>query len=198
MIRNNERGNMSKLENTLRECHRFYSTNINHWINGNLYDPRLWTRTFYEALQKTTDSGWRTVTAQNYKDEKKKDANGKPLITKDHFMMPQLYGQFLLDNWHLVENVDDFIEWSLLGTQIIYTTKDENIQLSLQSPKGNNGFYGLKTGETFLKYSIKDKYKVLGLKLFNEKDGTFNHGGEFPIDIPQEYLDYEKQFLKET
>ena len=189
---------MSKLENTLRECHRFYSTNIHHWKDVNLYDPRLWTRTFYEALQNTTDSGWRTETAQDYKDEKKKDANGKPLITKDHFMMPQLYGQFLLDNWHLVENVDDFIEWSLLGTQIIYTTKEENIQLSLQSPKGNSGFYGLKTGKTFLKYSIKDKYKVLGLKLWNEKEGTYNIGGEFPIDIPQEYLDYEKQFLKET
>ena len=74
---------MSKLENTLRECHRFYSTNIHHWKDGNLYDPRLWTRTFYEALQNTTDSGWRTETAQDYKDEKKKDANGKPLITKD-------------------------------------------------------------------------------------------------------------------
>tara|TARA_X000001382_G_scaffold128247_1_gene117521 strand:+ start:230 stop:832 length:603 start_codon:yes stop_codon:yes gene_type:complete len=200
MIRNNERGNMSKLENTLRECYRFYAPRINEWENQDkvpLNDPRLWTRLFYESMQKVTDSGWRTETAQNYIEKKKKDANGKPLVTKDHFMMPQLYGQFLLDHWYLVKKEDDFIEWSLKGTQIIKTTKEENTALSQQSPKGS-GFFGLKTGETFLKYSIKDKYKVLGLRLFNDKDGTFNLGGEFPIDIPQEYLDYEKQFLKET
>ena len=191
---------MAKLEKTLREVHKFWSCRIKEWENQDkvpLNDPRLWTRLFYESMQKVTDSGWRTETAQNYIEKKKKDANGKPLVTKDHFMMPQLYGQFLLDHWYLVKKEDDFIEWSLKGTQIIKTTKEENTALSQQSPKGS-GFFGLKTGETFLKYSIKDKYKVLGLRLFNDKDGTFNLGGEFPIDIPQEYLDYEKQFLKET
>ena len=188
---------MSKLKEALQEVHRFFTPRIHEWEKGNLANPRLWTRIYYEGVG-VIDSGWRTIDGQNYKDEKKKDENGKLMFTKDHFMMPQLFGQFLLDNWYLVEKEDDFIEWGLLASQFIYTTKEENVDLSKQSPKGGSGFYGLKTGETFLTYSIKDKYKVLGLKLWNEKDGHFNQGNEFPIDIPQEYLDYEKQYLKDV
>lgn len=189
---------MAKLEKTLREVHKFWSCRIKEWENQDkvpLDDPRHWTRSYYDAVQKTTDSGWRTEIAQDFKDQKKKDASGKPLITKDHFMLPQLYGQFLLDNLYLVEKIDDFIEWALLGAQIIYTTKKENTELSQQSPK-NSGFWGLRNGETFLKCSIKDKYKVLGIRLWNEKEGTYNIGGEFPIDIPKEYIEYTDKFVK--
>ena len=65
---------MSKLKEALQEVHRFFTPRIHEWEKGDLANPRLWTRIYYEGVG-VIDSGWRTIDGQNYKDEKKKDEN---------------------------------------------------------------------------------------------------------------------------
>ena len=42
---------MSKLKEALQEVHRFFTPRIHEWEKGNLANPRLWTRIYYEGVE---------------------------------------------------------------------------------------------------------------------------------------------------
>ena len=150
--------------------------------NSDNYDKRSVHRLYYESIQRHGHIFTNYVS----KNAMKKSTN----TTYDHFSIPQWIGRFIMDNSDVYlsdfEKFKDIFKFSL---QTIKVTKEENKKLSSQTPVIKE-IDGIKT---FIEISIKDKYNKAGILLWCDKDGYVD---EFPIDIPQEILDYEEQFLK--
>jgi hypothetical protein len=112
------------------------------------------------------------------------------MTTDDHFAVPQWIGRFIMDNGDVyLSDFEKFKKIYIFASQTIKVTKEENIKLSSQTSIIAE-IDGIKT---FIEISIKDKYHKAGILLWSDKEGYVD---KFPIDIPQEILDYEEQFLK--
>lgn len=171
---------LTNREKTWKSAFIAMSSLLESWKNN---DPdlcrRLPTRIFYEAVG-NTKTGYKSQNA----------TNNPSMTTDDHFAMPQWIGRFIMDNGDVyLSDFEKFKKICIFASQTIKVTKEENKKLSLQTPiiKEIDGI------NTFIEISMKDKYHKAGILLWCDKDGYVD---EFPIDIPQEILDYEEQFLK--
>jgi hypothetical protein len=135
------------------------------------------TRHFYEGVG-AYSSGYMSYAAQML-DSKER--------TKDHFISPQTYAYFLLDNWHIYIEWDMFLKEWIFCSQTIAVTSEENDKL-----KGftlNNADTGNIIKVTA---SIVDRYELAGIKLYHDKVDVVD---KFPFDVSEEFLEYERKYL---
>ena len=152
---------------------------LEDWKNNETeFCRRTPTRIFYDAVGKTK-------TGNKSKKATRKSAE----TTDDHFAIPQWIGRFIMDNGDIyLTDFEKFKEICIFAAQTIKVTKKENKMLSLQT----STIAEIDGINTFIETSIKDKYSKAGILLWSDKEGYLD---EFPIEIPQEILDYEKPYL---
>jgi hypothetical protein len=173
---------MTKRETTWYTAFKAMGSLLDGWKeNAEWLDRRLPTRIFYEAVGNTTTPY-----------VSKKALNSKPSnCTWDHFAMPQWIGRMIMDEGDIyLQDFEKFKEIASFASQTIKVTKEENKRLSLQTSE----IAKIDGVNIFIETSIKDKYAQAGILLWTDSDGYIEG---FPLDIPQEILDYEKQFVKE-
>ena len=147
----------------------------NHNIN-----KRDITRHFYEGCGAYT-SGYMSTDAQMLKSKER---------TKDHFISPQTYAYYLLDNWNIFVDFDKFIKEWFFCSQTIAVTSEENNKLSGFT---KNTF---ETGNVIkVKTSIVNRYSELGIDLYHEKNGLVMAGEKFPLPVSEHFLEYEEKNL---
>ena len=138
------------------------------------------TRQFYMGCSNFT-SGWMSSDAQMMVSKAR---------CKDHFISPQTYAYYLLDNWNIYNTWENFLPQWILCSQTIAVTSEENNALSGFT---KNSF---ETGNVIkVKTSIISRYSDLGINLYHEQKGTVMAGDLFPIAVPEHFLEYEEKNL---
>lgn len=150
-------------------------------MNDNLWDKNInkrdITRHFYEGVGAYT-SGYMSEDAMMLYAKDR---------TKDHFISPQTYAYFILDNWNVFIDFDKFIKEWYFCSQTIAVTSEENDML-----KGftlNNADTGNVIKVTT---SIINRYSDAGIKLYHDKVDVVDR---FPFEVSKEFLKYEKENL---
>lgn len=150
-------------------------------MNDNLWDSNInkrdCTRHFYEGVGAYT-SGYMSNDALmlNSKDR-----------CKDHFISPQTYAYYLLDNWNIFIDFEKFMKEWIFCSQTIAVTSEENDKL-----KGftlNNADTGNVIKVTA---SIVDRYELAEIELYHDKVDVID---KFPFEVSEEFLEYEKKYL---
>jgi|TARA_B110000285_G_C15079234_1_gene592509 hypothetical protein len=167
-------------EKTWKTAFKVMFALLEDWKNN---DPdlcrRLPTRIFYEAVGNAKTGYTSKAAADNLSES-----------TDDHFAMPQWLGRFVMDNGDVyLTDFQKFKEICIFAAQTIRVTKAENKKLSLQT----STIAEIDGINTFIETSVKDKYDEAGIVLWSNKEGYLD---EFPLDIPEEILEYESQFLR--
>lgn len=139
------------------------------------------TRLFY-MLTGNFKSGWVSNEAMELKAKDRCD---------DHANPPQVACYYLLDNWVKFNNIDLFHEfWRKVSTTIAVTSK-QNTELSGFSHNSNETGNVLKVSKL-----TTERYKSLGIVLRNNEEGIcFTADEPFPLDLGEEYNEYEKEFM---
>jgi hypothetical protein len=135
------------------------------------------TRHFYEGVGSYT-SGYMSNDALmlNSKDR-----------CKDHFISPQTYAYYILDNWNIFIDFEKFMKEWIFCSQTIAVTSEENDRL-----KGftlNNADTGNIIKVTV---SIVDRYELAGIELYHDKVDVID---KFPFEVSEEFLKYERKYL---
>ena len=150
-------------------------------MNAGLWDHNInkrdITRHFYEGCGAYT-SGYMSTDAQMLKSKER---------TKDHFISPQTYAYYLLDNWNIFVDFDKFKKEWFFCSQTIAVTSEENDKL-----KGftiNNADTG---GIIKVTTSIINRYADAGIKLYHDKVDKVD---KFPFEVSDEFLKYEEENL---
>ena len=150
-------------------------------MNDGLWDyninKRDCTRHFYEGCGAYA-SGYMSLDAQMLKSKER---------TKDHFISPQTYAYYILDNWRDFSDYEKFKKEWWFCSQTIQVTSEENDRL-----KGftiNNSNTG---GVIKVTTSIINRYSDAGIKLYHDKVDVVDR---FPFEVSKEFLKYEKENL---
>ena len=150
-------------------------------MNDDLWDNNInkrdITRHFYEGVGAYT-SGYMSTNAQMlYASER----------TKDHFISPQTYAYFILDNWSTFVDFDKFLpEWYFCSQTIAVTSEENDI---LKGFTVNNADTG---GVIKVTTSIVDRYSDAGIQLYHDKIDVVD---DFPFKVSKNFLEYEKKYL---
>ena len=138
------------------------------------------TRQFYMGCGNFS-SGWVSSEAQMLKSKDR---------CKDHFISPQTYAYYILDNWSMFSVWEQFLPQWILCSQTIAVTSEENNKLSGFT---KNTF---ETGNVIkVKTSIVNRYSELGIDLYHEKKGLVMAGEKFPLPVSEHFLEYEEKNL---
>jgi hypothetical protein len=143
-------------------------------------NKRSCTRQFYEGCGRIT-SGWMSDAANMLTAKNR---------TADHFISPQTYAYYILDNWDRYSKWENFLPQWILCSQTIAVTAEENTML-----KG----FTMNTAETGnvikVKTPILNRYSELGINLYHEQKGVVMAGDKFPFEVPDHFIEYEKENL---
>ena len=135
------------------------------------------TRHYYEGCGAYT-SGYMSLNAQMLPANKR---------TKDHFISPQTYAYYILDNWNIFNDFEKFMKEWIFCSQTIAVTSEENDIL-----KGftvNNADTG---GVIKVTTSIINRYSDAGIRLYHDKVDIVD---KFPFEVSEGFLKYEKEKL---
>ena len=166
-------------EKTWKTAYKAMGSLLANWKNNSPdLCRRLPTRIFYEAVG-STKTGYISKGA----------IDNPKSVTHDHFAMPQWIGRFIMDNGDVyLTDFDKFKEIAYFASQTIKVTKEENKRLSLQTSEISK----IDGKTVYIETSINNKYRDANILLWDDKEGYLT---EFPIEIPDEILEYEYQFL---
>lgn len=149
--------------------------------NNSLWDlsinKRDITRHFYEGCASIT-SGYVSL-----------DAQMAPVkdTTKDHFISPQTYAYYIMDNWHIFSDYEKFkIEWYFCS-QTIKVTKEENMRLKQFTVNNDN-----TGGIIKVTVPIIDRYKQANIRLYHDKEPITD---VFPFQPSENFIEYERKYL---
>lgn len=145
---------------------------------------RTITRFFYEAVANIS-TGYVSVAAKNAKSNER---------TQDHFAGPQWIGRFIMDNGHIyLEDFTKFKKIAEFASQTITVTKKENTILRDQTSVISD----IDGVSVFIETPMLEKYKEAGIVLTHKEfEKQPAHKWDFPLEVPQELLDYESKFLR--
>lgn len=102
-------------------------------------------------------------------------------VVNEHCFTPQLIGRFIFDNHQIYLNdYDKFREIYIIASTTIKTLDTENILLRQQ----NN-------------IPILEKYKTAKIDLWGPT-GFIKYDSPFPLSLPNEIIEYDKQIIKEN
>ena len=159
-------------------------------------ERRIVTRLFYDTIG-VTATGYESLEYKKLRDSGQMKKGGRSLVTKDHYMTPQWIARMIMDLADIyLEDFDKFIWLVEQASQTIWVTVKENDEL-----RGQSGVISKYDGiNHFIEVSVKDKYAKAGIILdHKEFDKRPKRLKEFPEHlIPQEVLDYERQFLRKA
>ena len=162
------------------KCKVTYSA-LNGIMNDGLWNTNInkrdITRHFYEGCG-AYSSGYMSYDAQMLKSKDR---------TKDHFISPQTYAYFILDNWSIFSDYEKFKKEWWFCSQTIAVTSEENEKL-----KGftiNNADTG---GVIKVTTSIINRYAEAGIKLYHDKVDVVD---KFPFEMSELFLKYERDKL---
>jgi len=164
----------------MSKCKVTYSA-LKGIMNDNLWDDNInkrdISRHYYEGVGAYT-SGYMSVNAQMFKSKDR---------TKDHFISPQTYAYYILDNWNIFIDFEKFMkEWIFCSQTIAVTSEENDI---LKEFTLNNADTGNIIKVTT---SIVNRYEDAGIKLYHDKVDNING---FPFSMSKEFLEYEQKNL---
>jgi hypothetical protein len=117
----------------------------------------------------------------------------KSKTVHDHCFSPQFIGRMIMDNSDLyLVDYEKFKEVFWYACTTVVVTQKENESLSYLTLNDKDGLR--------IKVPTDQKYSHLGIKLYKREEGKIHWKYARPtynsiIEVPQELLDYEKQYL---
>lgn len=111
----------------------------------------------------------------------------------DHYLSPQFICRMIMDNPDVyLEDYKKFEQLFWISAQTVVVTQQENDSLAMLTENDGENY--------IVKVPTNLKYQHLGIKLLERPANTKLWKNSQPIsdnvlDVPQELLDYEKQFL---
>ena len=160
--------------------------NIDYW--NKKINERASTRGFYESAHSCSIATG-LITESAY--ESLVDGG---TCTKDHVYRPQFVCRFMLDNHEKFQHFDDFLPWWLMCCSTVMVTKKQNKELSIEGTNNNEDKFILKS-------RTDEQYSKMGLDLYSHsKESRWVNRTIEPVSnviiVPQELLDYEKQYME--
>jgi hypothetical protein len=173
-----------------KKVFRNLNANACDWDTCNQWKRDI-TRDFYLAVHDAGNpnpSGYISENAYVNKMNKKK-------TVIDHCYSPQFVGRMIMDNRDIyLTDYEKFKEVFWYSCKTIVVIQKENEALSDLTDNGKNGYQVL--------VPTNMKYSHLGIKLYQRKEGRTRWKYVLPLptnvlDVPEELLEYEKQYLVE-
>lgn len=173
---------------TCKKAFRNLNANACDWNTCDQWKREI-SRDFYLAVFDSGNpnpSGYISENAYVNKMNKQKTVH-------DHCFSPQFIGRMVMDNADIyLSDYQKFKQVFWYACTTIVVTQKENELLSYLTDNNNDG---LK-----IKVPTNKKYEHLGIKLYKRDEGRIHWKYSKPtnksfIEVPQELLEYEKQYL---